>query len=49
MSNGLQVAHVNEELAPESSLDSTLMQHLHDEDPEPREVHVHLEVDPLQT
>ncbi len=43
----LQAAQVNEELASESSLDLTLTQHLHDEDLESREVHIHLEVDPL--
>jgi len=39
---------LNEELALESSLDLTLMQHFYDEDPELREVHVHLEVDPFK-
>jgi hypothetical protein len=38
---------VNKELAPESSLDLTLMQHPHDEDPELRDLCVHLEVDPF--
>jgi hypothetical protein len=33
MSYGPQATHVNEEPAPESSLDLTLTQHLHDEDP----------------
>jgi hypothetical protein len=34
-SYGPQVALVNEESTPDSSLDLTLMQHLRDEDPEP--------------
>jgi hypothetical protein len=33
-SYGLQVAQVNEEPPQESSLDLTLTQHFHDEDPE---------------
>jgi hypothetical protein len=37
-----QVMQVNEESAPKSSLDLTLMQHPRDEDPEPREVHAYL-------
>ncbi len=45
-SYGLQVAQVNEKSASESSLDLTLMHHLHDEDPKPREVRTRLEVDP---
>jgi hypothetical protein len=40
---------VNEESASESSLDLTLMQHLHDEDPKLREVRICLEVDPLRS
>jgi hypothetical protein len=40
---------VNEELIPKSSLNLTLTQHLRDEDPEPRQVHACLEVDPLRT
>jgi hypothetical protein len=43
-----QAAQVNEESPPESSLDLTLMQHFHDEDLEPREVHACLEVEPLR-
>jgi hypothetical protein len=39
---------VNEELASKSFLDLTLTQHVHDEDPEPQEVHIRLEVDPLR-
>jgi len=39
---------VNEESVLESSLDLTLTQHPYDEDPELREVHIHLEVDPSQ-
>jgi len=46
-SHGPQVAQVNEELAPKSYLDLTLMQHPRDEDLEPQEVHAHLEVDPF--
>jgi hypothetical protein len=42
----LQVAQVNEEPALESYLDLTLMQHSHDEDLEPREVHACFEIDP---
>jgi hypothetical protein len=34
-SYGPQTAQMNEELFSESSLDLTLMQHPHDEDPEP--------------
>jgi hypothetical protein len=37
---------MNEESAPESSLDLTLMQHPRDEDPKLREVHVCFEADP---
>jgi hypothetical protein len=44
-----QVAQVNEESALESFLDLMLSQHPYDEDPEPREVHAHLEVDPPRT
>jgi hypothetical protein len=47
-SYGPQAAQVNEKPPPESSLDLTLTQHLRDEEPEPREVHVRLEVEPLQ-
>jgi len=43
-----QVAQTNEESPSESSLDSTLMQHPHDEKLEPRKVRVHLEVEPLR-
>jgi len=32
-SYGPQVTQMNEELPPESSLDLTLMQHLHDDNP----------------
>jgi hypothetical protein len=42
----LQAAQVNEEPPPESSLDLTLTQHPCDEEPEPREVRAHLEVEP---
>jgi hypothetical protein len=41
-----QAAQVNEEPPPESSLDLTLRQHPHDEEPEPWEVCVRLEVEP---
>ncbi len=43
---GPQVVQANEGLPSESSLDLTLMQHPRDEEPEPREVHAHLEVEP---
>jgi len=43
---GPQAAQANEELPPKSSLDLTLTQHPHDEEPEPREVRAHLEVEP---
>ncbi len=41
-----QTTLVNEEPTLESSLHLTLMQHPRDEDPKPRKVHTHLEVDP---
>ncbi len=44
----LQVAQANEEPPPKSSLDFTLTQHPRDEEPEPREVHALLEVEPLR-
>ena len=47
-SYGPQAAHVNEEPPSESSLDLTLTQHLHDEEPEPREVRARLKVEPRQ-
>jgi hypothetical protein len=37
---------MNEEPILESSLDLVLTQHLHDEDPNPREVRARLEVNP---
>jgi hypothetical protein len=40
---------VNEEPPQESSLYFTLTQHPHDENPEPQEVHPHLEVKPPRT
>ncbi len=43
---GLQAAKMNEELAPKTSLNLTLMQRPRDEDPKPREVCVRLEVEP---
>jgi hypothetical protein len=46
-SYNLQVAQVNEEPAPGSSLDLTLMQHPRDEDPKLREVRIRLEINPL--
>ncbi len=39
---------MNEELASESSLDLTLMQHFCDENLKPRKVRAHLEIDPLR-
>jgi hypothetical protein len=42
------VAQMNKESPPESSLNLTLMQHLHDEDSGPQEVHACLEVEPPQ-
>jgi len=45
-SYGPQVAQANEEPPSESSLDLTLMQHPHDEELEPRELHARLEVEP---
>jgi len=45
-SYGPQAAQANEESPPESSLDLTLTQHPHDEEPEPREVRACLEVEP---
>ncbi len=45
-SYGPQITQVNEEPAPESSLDLVLTQHLCDGDPNLKEVCVHLEVDP---
>jgi hypothetical protein len=43
-SYGPQVAQVNEEPPPKSSLDLTLTQHPCDEEPEPQKVHACLEV-----
>jgi hypothetical protein len=43
-----RAAQINEELALESSLDLTLMQHLRDENLGPWELHVCFDVDPLQ-
>jgi hypothetical protein len=48
-SYGPQAAQANEEPPSESSLDLTLMQHPRDEEPEPREVHARLEVEPPRT
>jgi hypothetical protein len=47
-SYGPQVAQVNEEPPPKTSLDLTLTEHPCDEKPEPREVHARLEVKPLR-
>jgi hypothetical protein len=47
-SYGPQAAQANEEPPLKSSLDLTLTQHLHDEEPEPREVCVRLAVEPLR-
>jgi hypothetical protein len=44
-----QATQANEEPLPETSLDLTLTQHLHDEEPEPRKVCIRLEVEPLRT
>ncbi len=43
-----QATQANEEPPPESSLNPTLTQHPHDEEPEPREVRACLEVEPFQ-
>jgi hypothetical protein len=45
---GLKLHKQNEESLLESSLDLTLTQHPRDEEPEPREVRIHLEVEPLR-
>jgi hypothetical protein len=45
-SYGPQAAQVNEESIPKSSIDLTLTQHPCDEDPEPRKVRIHFEVNP---
>ncbi len=45
-SYGSQATQANEEPPPESSLGLTLTQHPRDEEPEPREVHACLEVEP---
>jgi hypothetical protein len=47
-SYGPQAAQTNEKPPLESSLNLTLMQHLRDEELEPREVHAHLKVEPLR-
>jgi hypothetical protein len=47
-SYGPQAAQANEEPPPESSLDLTLTQHPHDEEPKLRAVRVRLEVEPLR-
>jgi hypothetical protein len=49
MSYELQITQMNEELPLKSCLDLTLMQHPRDENLEPWEVHVCLEVEPTQT
>ncbi len=41
-----QTTQVNEKLTSDSSLDLTLTQNPHDEDPKPRKVHIRLEIDP---
>jgi hypothetical protein len=41
-----QATQMNEKPASESSLDLTLMQHPCDENPKPREVRAHFEIDP---
>jgi len=45
-SYGPQAAQADEEPPSKSSLDLTLTQHPHDEEPEPREMHARLEVEP---
>jgi hypothetical protein len=45
-SYGPQAVQTNEKSPLESSLDLTLTQHPHDEELEPREMHVRLEVEP---
>jgi hypothetical protein len=45
-SYGPQAAQANKEPPPKSSLDLTLTHHPRDEEPEPREVRVRLEVKP---
>jgi hypothetical protein len=45
-SYGPQAAQADVKPPSESSLDLTLTQHLRDEEPEPREVRIHLEVEP---
>jgi hypothetical protein len=45
-SYGPQATQANEEPPSKSSLDLTLTQHPHDEEPEPREMCAHLEVEP---
>ncbi len=40
---------MNEEPSSESFLDFPLTQHPHDEDPEPREVRAHFEIEPPRT
>ncbi len=47
-SYGPQAAQANEEPPPESSLDLTLTQHPHDEEPELREVRARLKIEPLR-
>jgi hypothetical protein len=47
-SYGPQATQANEEPPSKSSLDLTLTQHPHDEEPEPREMCAHLEVEPLE-
>jgi len=47
-SYGPQAAQANEEPPPKSSLHLTLTQHPCDEEPEPRKVRAHLEVEPLR-
>jgi hypothetical protein len=45
-SYGPQAAQANEEPPSKTSLDLTLTQHPRDEEPEPREVHTRLEIEP---
>jgi hypothetical protein len=48
-SHGPQAAQANEEPPSKSFLNLTLTQHLRDEEPEPREVHARLEIEPPRT
>ncbi len=47
MSYGPQASQINEEPPQESSIDLTLTQHPHDEDPKPWEMRLHFEIKPF--